>query len=256
MLNCFKILLCVVLTLPLLSSNKPANKLKTIVVDAGHGGKDRGTMGKRLPERTVALAIALKFGKLVESRLPAVKVIYTRKKDVFVPLVERANIANRNKADLFISVHCNANPHSSKIYGTETYTMGLHKTDDNLDLAKRENEVILLESNYKKTYKGYNPNSPIAHIMLSNFQSAFMKNSIRMASKVEGAVKRSPRKSRGVKQAGFLVLWETTMPSVLIETGYMTNDAEDKILCSDKGQDQMAELIFTAFKSYKTEIEN
>jgi N-acetylmuramoyl-L-alanine amidase len=240
---------------PIFSAKMPSSRVKTIVIDAGHGGKDRGTLGKRLPERTVALAIALKFGQLVENNLPNVKVIYTRKKDVFIPLVERANIANRNKADLFISVHCNANPHSTAIYGTETYTMGLHKTEENLELAKRENEVILLENNYKKTYKGYNPNSPIAHIMMANYQSAFMQNSLRIAGKVESTIKKSSRKSRGVKQAGFLVLWETTMPSILIETGYMTNEAEDKILCSEKGQDDMAMMIYKAFKAYKAEME-
>ena len=255
MLNFIKLLFCALLTLPFFKQNKNAGRVKTLVIDAGHGGKDRGTMGKRLPERTVALAIALKFGAIVEANMPNVKVIYTRKKDVFIPLAERANIANRNNADLFVSIHCNANPHSDKIFGTETYTMGLHKTEENLELAKRENEVVLLESNYKKMYRGYDPNSPLAHIMMANYQSAFMQNSLKMAGKVENSVKKSLRKSRGVKQAGFIVLWETTMPSILVETGYMTNDGEDKLLCSEAGQDAMANTIFKAFKAYKQDIE-
>lgn len=228
-------------------------KIKVVVIDAGHGGKDPGTAKGK--EKKIALAIALKLGAKIKENMPNVKVIYTRKTDVFIPLHERAAIANRNKADLFISVHCNAMPNSSATYGTETYTMGLHKTQENLSLAKRENEVVLMEDNYKKSYKGFNPNSPLAHIMLANFQSAFMKQSLQFAAKVEKQMANAGQRSRGVKQAGFLVLWETTMPSVLIETGYLTNSKEAKTLASADGQEKIANAIYKAFKSYKEEVE-
>jgi N-acetylmuramoyl-L-alanine amidase len=248
----YKILVCCICML--LFSYKKANRLDTLVIDAGHGGHDRGTIGSRKPERQVALEIALKFGELVKANAPDVKVVYTRKKDVFIPLSERSAIANKNKADLFVSIHCNANPHSTKIFGTETYAMGLHKTEANLDLAKRENESILFESDYKKKYKGYDPNSPIGHIMMANYQSAFLQNSLLMAGKVEKQFKSGARKARGVKQAGFLVLWETTMPSILVETGYMSNPAEDKFLCSEEGQNKTAKALLRAFLDYKKSI--
>ena len=169
---------------------------------------------------------------------------------------ERSAIANRNRADLFISIHCNAHPTSKATHGTETYTMGLHKTEGNLDVAKRENAVILKEANYQETYKGFNPNSPLAYIMLANYQHAFMNSSIDFAQKVEYCFKKyADRTSRGVKQAGFLVLWRTTMPSVLIETGYLTNPAEERYLASEAGQDEIAASIVQAFKAYKHDVD-
>jgi N-acetylmuramoyl-L-alanine amidase len=209
-------------------------KVKTIVIDAGHGGKDPGTSHGKLKEKNIALSITLKVGKLLEEEL-GVKVVYTRKKDVFIPLHERGAIANRHKADLFICIHVNANPYSSKIYGSETYTMGLHKTEENLELAKRENGVILMEENYEKNYD-FDPNSPLAHIKMANYQ-------------------KSGRKSRGVKQAGFQVLWETTMPGIYIETGYLTNATDRKILESEEGHDKIAAAIVKALKIYKEEVE-
>ena len=190
------------------------------MIDAGHGGKDPGTGNGDTKEKNVALKVTLKLGKKIEEGMPDVKVIFTRKTDVFIPLHERAAIANRSKADLFICVHVNANPYSSKIKGSETYVMGLHKTEENLELAKRENEVIFLEDNYKKNYKGYDLNSPMAHIMMANYQNAFMKKSLKLATKVEQNMKKVGHYSRGVKQAGFQVLWQTSMPSIYIETGY------------------------------------
>lgn len=224
-------------------------RINTVVLDAGHGGKDPGAGNGR--EKRYALDITLKVGQLIKENFPDVKVIYTRDKDVFVPLHERAAIANRNKADLFISIHCNANT-KSQPKGTETYVMGLHKTQDNLDLAKKENNVILLEEDYKKTYKGFNPSSPLAHIMLANYQHAFMAQSTQFAAAVEkhfGNVE--GMRSRGVKQAGFLVIWETTMPSVLIETGYLSNPEDSKVLASEKGRTDIAKAIFNAFSEYK-----
>lgn len=228
-------------------------KIKTIVIDAGHGGKDPGTSHGKLKEKNIALSITLKVGKLIEEEL-GVKVVYTRKKDVFIPLHERGSIANRHKADLFICIHVNANPYSSKIYGSETYTMGLHKTEENLELAKRENGVILMEENYQKNYN-FDPNSPLAHIKMANYQNAFMKQSLNLASKVEKQFQKSGRKSRGVKQAGFQVLWETTMPGIYIETGYLTNVIDRKILASEEGHKKIAEAIVKALKIYKEEVE-
>lgn len=231
-------------------------RLKTVVLDAGHGGKDPGCHGAKHNESKIALKIVLALGQKISDEFPDVKVIYTRKKDVYPTLDERSALANRNKADLFMSIHCNSHP-SSKFAGTETYTMGLHKTNDNLNVAKRENSVILQEKDYQKTYNGFNPNSPLAHIMMANYQNAFMMNSIKFAQKVERQFKKKTnRTSYGVKQAGFLVLWETAMPSVLIETGFLTNGAEEKYLASEEGKEEVAQAIFKAFKLYKEEIEN
>ncbi|MFZ1611421.1 MAG: N-acetylmuramoyl-L-alanine amidase [Chitinophagales bacterium] len=231
-------------------------KLKTVVIDAGHGGHDGGCSGSFSKEKIVTLSIALKLGKMIEENFPDVKVIYTRKTDVFIELYERASIANRNDADLFISIHCNANQSTSP-YGTETYVMGLHKTEANLSVAKRENDVVLMETNYSKHYEGFNPNDPTANIIFSLFQHAFMEQSILFASKVEEQFTTTgQRKSRGVKQAGFLVLWKTSMPAVLIETGFLTNITEEKFLGKEDGQQKIADCIFKAFKSYKTKMEN
>lgn len=230
--------------------------LKTVVIDAGHGGHDHGCSGSSNKEKTVALNLALKLGALIEKNYPDVKVVYTRKTDVFVELYERAAIANRNNADLFICIHCNANPSSSPS-GTETYVMGLHKTEANLNVAKRENDVILMEDDYSQHYDGFDPNNPASHIIFSLNQHAFMEQSILFASSVEKYFKtNSNRSSRGVKQAGFLVLWKTAMPSVLIETGFLTNTSEEKFLGSDAGQNSIAESIFYAFRDYKNDMEN
>lgn len=231
-------------------------QLKTVVIDAGHGGHDHGCSGSSHNEKTLSLKMALKLGEMIEKNYPDVKVVYTRKTDVFIELYERAAIANRNKADLFICIHCNANPSSSP-YGTETYVMGLHKTEANLNVAKRENDVILLESDYKQNYDGFNPNGPASHIIFSLNQHAFMEQSILFASSVEKYLKsHAKRSSRGVKQAGFLVLWKTAMPSVLIETGFLTNANEEKFLGSEEGQKAVAESIFYAFRDYKNDMEN
>ncbi|MFN0274773.1 MAG: N-acetylmuramoyl-L-alanine amidase [Chitinophagales bacterium] len=238
---------------------QPATKsgyaLKTVVIDAGHGGHDHGCSGATSKEKNVALSISLKLGALIEKNYPEVKVVYTRKTDVFIELHERANIANKANADLFICIHCNANPSSSP-FGTETYVMGLHKTDANLGVAKRENDVILLEDDYKQHYDGFDPGDPASHIMFSLFQHAYMNQSILFAAKCEEQFKSAKRHSRGVKQAGFLVLWKTSMPSVLIETGFLTNTKEEKILASTEGQKVTAECIFRAFQSYKNDMEN
>ncbi|ADB40880.1 N-acetylmuramoyl-L-alanine amidase family protein [Spirosoma linguale] len=238
------------------AANDAPNQLRTVVLDAGHGGKDPGCLGRKTRESRIVLKLVLQLGRKIKEEMPNVRVIYTRASDHFVELAERSAIANRNKADLFISLHCNASPSSSRVYGTETYTMGLHKTNGNLDVAKRENAVILKEDNYQQTYKGFNPNSPLAHIMLANYQHAFMGSSINFAEKVERSFRRNAeRKSNGVKQAGFLVLWRTTMPSVLIETGFLTNPDEEDYLISSEGQEEISDAIYKAFAQYKQEIE-
>lgn len=231
-------------------------KVKTVVIDAGHGGHDPGTHGQFSKEKDVALEVALLLGKYINEYLPDVKVIYTRSSDKFIELEERAQIANRNKADVFISVHANAVSRNT-VYGTETYVMGPHRSDDNLDVAKRENSVILQEEDYEERYQGFDPNSPESHILFSLTQGAYIENSLYLASKIEDQFgKRAGRRSRGVKQAGFWVLWRTAMPSVLVEIGYLTNPKEEKELNDDSIQANIASGIFRAFRDYKNDIES
>ena len=225
-----------------------------LVIDPGHGGKDPGTIGKISKEKDIALAISLKLGKLIEKNLKDVKVVYTRKTDVYPELHERAEIANKNKADLFISVHVDGF-HSSKVYGTGSYVMGLHKSDEALAVAKRENAVIMKEKDYKSKYAGFDPESPESYIRINLERNAYMDLSLALAAKVQDQFKnRAKRKSRGVHQAGFVVLWQTTMPSVLIETGFLTNPSEEKFLNTEYGQDLIASGIYRAFRDYKKEI--
>jgi N-acetylmuramoyl-L-alanine amidase len=233
----------------------PEFKVDVIVIDAGHGGHDDGTHGRLLKEKDVALKIALKLGSYIEKNFPDVKVIYTRKNDTYLALDERAEIANKNKADLFICIHANANP-NAKAFGTETFVMGLHKDENNLAIAQRENSVILMDENYQERYEGFD-NSPESYILFTLTQSAFQESSLKFASKVESQFKsRVGRSSRGVKQAGFVVLWRTTMPSVLIETGFLTNSTEEKFLAGIEGQDLIASGIYRAFKEYKSDVES
>lgn len=229
-------------------------KVKTIVLDAGHGGKDPGTHGKSAKEKDITLAVVLKVGKLLKKQYPEIKVIYTRMTDNFIELHERAAIANRNNADLFISIHCNSGP--AHAIGSETYAMGLHTTEGNLNVAKRENAVILKEDNYLAKYGGFDPNSPLAHIFFANMQSIYLERSLNFAQKVENQMaKLDGKNSRGVKQAGFLVLWKTAMPSVLIELGYLSHGKEEKSLKEEKGQQACAEGIVKAIEQYKKEMD-
>ncbi len=229
--------------------------LKTVVIDPGHGGRDPGALGRIAKEKDLVLAISLKLGTYIEENLPDVKVIYTRTKDVFVPLDERAEIANKNKADIFISIHLNGNK-NTRVYGTETYAMGIHKTDGNLEVAKKENAAILYEEDYTNKYEGFDPNSAESYIIFSFLQNTFLEQSLNYAAFIENEFEtKALRKSRGVKQAGFLVLWKTTMPSVLIEAGFLTNPQEEKYLMSREGQEYIASAIYRAFKNYKQAIE-
>ena len=233
------------------SENEPAYKLKTVVLDAGHGGRDPGAMVGKLMEKDIALDIVLKLGHYIKEYLPNVKVVYTRDSDFFVPLYKRAEIANKIKADLFISVHVNICG-SPSIHGTETYALGLHRTEDNLDVAKKENSVILLEKDHTTRYEGFDPNSSESYIMFELVQNEFLDQSLMFASDVQNQFRtRAARHDRGVRQAGFLVLRETSMPSVLIETGYMSNKKELNYLESDNGRALIASAIFRAFRNYK-----
>ncbi len=232
-------------------------RIQKVVLDAGHGGRDHGCLGHGSKEKDLVLKMATRLGTLIQLVYPEIEVIYTRKTDVFVPLYKRAAIANKAQADLFISIHCNAMPGNHvKVRGSETYVMGLHTANENLEVAKRENSAILLEDNYIENYGGYDPNSSEAHIFMSMFQNAYLEQSIQFAQAVEEQIHtHAGRRSRGVKQAGFVVLKHTAMPSVLVETGYLTNESDHRFLNSRQGQQQMAESIFNAFRKYKIEME-
>src|ERR1700752_3987207 len=261
-------------------------KVKTIVIDPGHGGKDPGCNGVSHKEKDVSLAVALKLGKLIEDNLKDVKVIFTRKTDVFVELEDRAKIANDNNADLFISIHCNAagkpvmikdkktgkmwaktfknsrgkivvvettNPEP---FGSETYVMGLKNEEGKMKVAQRENSAMLLEDNYEKKYNGFDPNSEESYIIMSNYTSSYVIQSASLALKIqEQYFKKAGRVDKGVHRQSIWVLWRTSMPSVLTEIGYLTNPEEEKFLGSTKGQDYMAACLFRAFRKYKDEQE-
>jgi len=232
-------------------------KIRTVVIDAGHGGKDPGANTKRVKEKDIALSVALKVGKYIEDNVKDVKVIYTRKTDKFIPLYERGEIANRNNADLFISIHCNANNNAS-VYGAETYVLGTEEKRErlNLNAAMLENAAILLEDDASEQYGDFDPKSPESIIGLTLFQSTYLDQSLVFASKVQQQfTERVGRRDRSVQQAGFLVLWKTAMPSVLIELGYLSNPKEEAFLASEKGQVYLASAIYRAFKEYKVEFE-
>lgn len=230
------------------------DSLKTVVIDAGHGGNDPGAIGNNIREKDITLKLALKLGALIKESCPGVKVIYTRTTDVFVELYRRAQIANNAKADLFISLHCNA-AKSSSAYGTETFVMGLHKSAASLEVARKENASILFEDNYEIQYDGFDPNSAESYALFSLFQNAFIDQSLSLAAMIESQFKDLGRYDRGVKQAGFLVLWRTSMPSVLIEAGFLSNPTEGKYLSTEAGQNNIAKGIFKAFLSYKAEVD-
>lgn len=260
--------------------------IKTIVIDAGHGGTDPGCNGVSNKEKDVSLAVALKLGKLIEDNYKDVKVIYTRKTDVFVQLEERAKIANKNKADLFISIHCNAagkpvmikdkktgKKHPKRYknkkgkwvvvetinpipFGSETYVMGLKNEEGKMKVAQRENSVILLEENYEKKYEGFDPESEESYIIMSNYTSAYVLQSATLAMKIqEEYSKKAGRVDKGVHRQSIWVLWRTAMPSILTEIGYLTNPLEEQFLASEKGQNYISASIYKGFRRYKDEVE-
>lgn len=224
----------------------------TLVIDPGHGGKDAGALGAKSKEKNINLNVALAFGRYVERNCPDVKVIYTRKTDVFIPLNERANIANRNKADLFISVHTNALPNGKVARGFEVYTLGMHRAADNLEVAKRENSAILVENDYKQHYEDFDPNSSESYIIFEFMQDKNMAKSVELAKMIQkDACETAGRVNKGVHQAGFLVLRATSMPSCLIELGFITSQDEENYLNSSAGIDALGKGIYKAFLRYK-----
>ena len=232
------------------------SRIKLVVIDPGHGGKDYGASYGNSREKDIVLDIALKLGRYITNRYPETKVMYTRTSDVFIPLHKRADIANKNDADLFISIHVNY-VKSSGVHGTETFVLGQHRSDDNLEVAKKENAVILLESDYTTRYEGFDPNSPESYIMFELVQDEYLEQSVALASAIQQEFKiTAKRADRSVKQAGFLVLRQTTMPSVLVEAGFISNTAERNFMVSEDGKVRLATAIFNAFSSYKKKIEN
>ncbi len=230
-------------------------KFKTVVIDAGHGGKDSGALGKNMMEKDLTLSIALKVGNYIKEYMPEVKVVYTRDEDIFVPLDERAEIANKAKADLFVSIHGNSIS-KPEIHGAETFVLGLHRSDENLEVAKKENAVIILEDDYTTKYEGFDPNQPESYIIFELMQNVYLDQSILAASLVqEQFEKRVGRNNRGVKQAGFLVLRKTAMPGILVEVGFLSNEKEERYLMSDDGQSYLASGIFRAIRDYRDRFE-
>ena len=227
-----------------------AQKTFTIVVDPGHGGKDPGCVGSISKEKIINLSVALKLGALIEQNHPDVQVVYTRKTDVFIPLDERANIANKYKADLFISIHVNS-VRRGNASGTETYTLGLTNSDENLDVAMRENSVILMEDDYLQKYEGFDPQSTESYIIFEFMQKTHMEQSVSLASGIQHSFVKSKRGDRGVRQAGLLVLRKTGMPSVLVELGFISNRIEERFMASNDGQNTLAQAIYRAFDGYK-----
>lgn len=233
-----------------------ANKRFTLVIDPGHGGHDAGALGAISKEKNINLAVALRFGKYVEQNLPEVRVIYTRKTDVFIPLNERANIANRANADLFISVHTNALPAGKVARGFETYTLGMHRAKDNLDVAMRENSVISMEKDYQQRYQGFDPRSSESYIIFEFIQGKNMERSVELARMIQrGVCDGANRPDKGVHQAGFLVLRETSMPGCLIELGFITTPDEERLLNNDSRVDDIARGIYEAFAKYKNKYD-
>ena len=229
------------------------SKVKTIVIDAGHGGKDPGAGGLEANEKDVTLAVAAQLQEVLKEKMPELKVLLTRDNDSFVELHNRAEFAYANEADFFISIHCNSNPNKSA-HGSETYVMGLHKEDANLSMIINENSTILLEENYEEEYEGFDPKSETSYIIFSLLRNAFLKQSINLAKKIETQMQATGRKSRGVKQAGFLVLWKASTPSILVETGFISNKEEEIFLNSDEGQQHLANAIYKAIESYSMEM--
>jgi N-acetylmuramoyl-L-alanine amidase len=229
-------------------------KIKTIVIDAGHGGKDPGAVGSTSKEKDLTLAIATELKKTINTNSPEIKVVMTRADDTFIELHNRAKTVAQNEADFFISIHCNSNK-NHEAFGSETYVLGSHKSDANMDVVMRENSVIMLEENYEAVYEGFEPNSVPAYIFFQYITNVHLEQSVKMATKVqEQFTERVGRKDRGVKQAGYLVLWRASKPAILIETGFISNKDEEKFLNSENGKSYMASAIYRAIRDYNAEI--
>lgn len=260
-------LLAISLALPLVSftnnstsnnSKTGAYRIKTIVIDAGHGGKDGATRGLIAREKDVALQVALRLGKTIESSLPDVKVVYTRTEDVFIPLYERIGLANKVKADLFISIHCNSMPSTMRnrtsTKGVETFVAGFGRLDEQ-DVAIRENASILLEKDYKDNYEGYDPNDPESMIIFSLMKNAYRDQSIRLATAIQDEYIQTGRVDRGIKEKGLAVLQRAGMPAVLTEIGFISNPQEEEYMTSEYGQNEIVSCLLKAIQAYKKQVE-
>ena len=251
-----KITLLLVAFLFLAAGMYAANQRFTLVIDAGHGGHDAGALGAKSKEKNINLNVALAFGRCVERNMPDVRVIYTRTTDVFIPLHDRANIANKANADLFISVHTNALPAGKIARGFETYSLGMHRAKDNLDVAMRENSVISMEKGYQQTYQGFDPKSSESYIIFEFIQGKNMERSVEIARSIQNSVcQNANRPDKGVHQAGFLVLRETSMPSCLIELGFITTPDEEDLLNDESRIDDIAKAIYEGFAKYKNKYD-
>ncbi|MDR3093850.1 MAG: N-acetylmuramoyl-L-alanine amidase [Bacteroidales bacterium] len=236
------------------AAQESSEVLRTVVIDAGHGGKDPGAVGLHSKEKNIVLSIALQVGNLIQQKYPEVKVIYTRDKDVFVDLAKRGDIANKAQANLFISIHANANAKKTAA-GAETYVMGNSKTEENMAVAKLENSVILIEDDYTERYAGFD-NSAESYIYFSLLQNAYLHQSLSVAAEMQEQLTTTAKRiDRGVRQANFVVLWKTSMPSVLVEVGFISNEEEENYISSKEGKSELASSIFNAFCAYKSKID-
>ena len=251
--NYILILLCAIWSALPFATLQAQGRDFTVVIDPGHGGRDPGAVGRKGKEKNINLNVALKLGNLIQANHKDVRIVYTRQKDVFVTLDKRAQIANNAKADLFISIHTNSVARGRTVRGTETYTLGLHRTDDNLEVAKKENSVILIENDYEQRYAGFNPNSAESYIIFEFLQDKNMEKSVDFATQIQRQFKNTAKRiDKGVHQAGFLVLRETTMPGVLVELGYISTPDEERYLLSEAGTSDLAKSIYQAFANYKS----
>lgn len=236
------------------AQQRNGKKLSTVVIDPGHGGKDPGAIGSKFREKNVVLSVALKLGKMIKDSLPELNVVYTRDKDVFVPLDKRAETAVKNSADIFISIHANSSSNKT-VYGAETFLLGQHRSKENLEVAQKENSVITLEEDYTKKYEGFDPTQPESIITFASLQSDYINKSVDMAVMIQKGFAASGRSDRGVKQAGFLVLREVPMPSVLVELGFISNKEEETYMASAEGSMKLASAIFDAIRKFKAEYD-
>lgn len=250
-LFCLMSLFCCLCAVAADETKEVQDKTFTIVLDAGHGGHDAGAVGSFSKEKDINLKVTLEVGRLLAANCPGIKVIYTRKTDVFIPLDRRANIANRNKADLFVSIHTNSLPKGRIAYGSETYTLGMARAAANLEVAKRENSVITYEKNYKQTYEGFDPNKAESYIIFELIQDRHMKQSVELARSIQQQYVSAGRKNKGVHQAGFLVLRNTSMPAVLTELGFISTPEEERYLNSAGGVQALARSIYNGIVKYR-----
>lgn len=238
-----------------MAQNRSVVQLKTVVIDPGHGGKDPGAINGNYQEKKITLSVALKLGAMIKSKYPGIKVIYTRSDDTFIPVYQRAEIANKNKADLFISIHLNSAKNTTA-KGSETFVMGLDKSNSNMEVCQLENSVVVLEDDYSSKYEGFDPKNPESYIIFSLLQNSHLEQSLILASLIQDNYNKGPvTNNRGIKQAVFMVLWKCTMPAILTELGFLSNPSDCRVLTNKENQTKIAASLFKAFESYKKQYE-